>query len=85
MNRNVAATIAATAVVLAVVILGFREMGSPGTQRLRQADVKRVQALARIAQQVNTMWQQDGKTLPKDLEKVTAADKKDPVSGKAFA
>jgi hypothetical protein len=84
MNRNVAATIAATVVMLAVVILGFREMGSPGTQRLRQADVRRVQALARIAERVNTMWRQDGKTLPKDLEKVPATDKKDPLTGKEF-
>jgi hypothetical protein len=85
MNRNVWATIAATVAVAAVVILGFREMGSPGTQRLRQADRRRVQALAEISQQVNNTWQKDGKTLPKDLEQVAAAKKKDPVSGKAFA
>lgn len=84
MNRNAWATIAAAVAVAAVVILGFREMGSPGTQRLRQADRRTVQALARIAQQVNNAWQRDDKTLPKDLEKLAMADKKNLISGKPF-
>jgi hypothetical protein len=85
MNRNAGAAIAATVVVAAVVILGFLEMGSPATQRLRQADRRRVLALERIAQQVNNAWRRDTKTLPKDLEKVNGRDQNDPVSGKAFA
>ena len=83
MNRNMGATIAATVVVIAVVILGFREMGSPGTQRLRQADRRRVQALARIAQQVQNRWRSN-KSLPADLEAFGGTDKKDPVSGRPF-
>jgi hypothetical protein len=85
MNRNVWAAIVATIAVAAVVILGFRELGSPGTQRLKQADRRRVQALAQLAQEVSNTWRVADKSLPDDLEKLSGANKKDPLSGMPFA
>jgi hypothetical protein len=84
MNRNVWATIAATVAVVAVAILGFREMGGPGTQRLKQGDLRIVQSLARAAQQVNEIWRRDKTSLPKDLETFPERDRKDPLSGQIF-
>jgi hypothetical protein len=84
MNRNVVATTIATAAVLAVLILGFRDWGSPRTQRLKQADRRKVQALAQIAQQIYTKWNSRDKTLPTDLSALAGREKKDPVSGQAF-
>ena len=80
MNRNVVATTIATAAVLAVLILGFRDWGSPRTQRLKQADRRKVQALAQIAQQIYTKWNSRDKTLPTDLSALAGREKKDPVS-----
>lgn len=84
MNRNALAAIAATVVVATVVILGFRELGGPGTQRLKQADRRRVQALAQLAREINATWHNTDNSLPDDLDKLRA-NKKDPLSGKAFA
>jgi hypothetical protein len=84
MNRNVWAAIAACVAVVAVVILGFRVLGSPGTQRMMQADLRTVRSLAELARQINTKWAANDNTLPKDLEKFAASIKQDQISGKAF-
>jgi hypothetical protein len=78
MNRNVLAAIVATVVMTAVVILGFRVMGSPGNQRRMQSDLRTVQSLAGLAQQINMQWANEGKVLPKDLEKFPSSVKQVP-------
>jgi len=84
MNRNVWAGIAATAFVVVVVILGFRVLGSPGTQRMRESDLRTVRSLAELAQQINMKWASGGKELPKDLESFPSRAKQDLLSGKPF-
>jgi len=71
-----------------VVILGFRVLGGPGTQRLVRADSRTVQTLAELAElarQINTKWVSDGKVLPKDLEKLPIAAKRDAITGKIYS
>jgi hypothetical protein len=84
MNRNVWATIAATIAVVVVVILGFRVLGGPGSQRLVQSDIRRVRALASLAQQINYRSETEGKILPANLEKFPNSIKQDPVTAKPF-
>ncbi len=84
MNRNVLAAIAATVAVVAVVMLGFRVLGSPGTQRMMQSDLRAVRSLAELARQINVKWAAKDKTLPKDLEKFATSIKQDQLSGKSF-
>jgi hypothetical protein len=56
MSRNYLAAIGATFVVVAVVILGFRVLGGPSTQRLAQADLRTVRAMALLAAQIELKW-----------------------------
>jgi hypothetical protein len=78
MNRNVLAAIVATVAMVVVVILGFRVMGSPGTQRMMQSDLRTVQSLAGLAQQINMRWANEDKALPKDLETLPISVKQVP-------
>lgn len=84
MNRNGLAAIAAGAVVVAVVVLGFRDLGGPRTQRKIQGDLRTVRTLAELAQQINGKWVYGGKVLPGDLEKFPNSVKQDPISGNSF-
>ena len=84
MSRNVWAAIAATLAVVIVVILGFRVLGGPANQRLVQADLRTVNALSQLAQQINGRWTTGGKTLPVNLDKFPSSVKQDPISGKPF-
>src|SRR5258708_26029810 len=84
MNRNVWAAIASTVAMVAVIILGFRVLGSPGTQRMVQSDLRIVRSLAELAQQINVKWASADKVLPKDLEKLPGTVKQDQVSGRTF-
>jgi hypothetical protein len=84
MSRNAWAAIAATVGVVAVVILGFRVLGSPGTQRMVQSDLRTVRTLAELAQQINARWASSEKALPKDLEKFATSVKQNQVDGKSF-
>jgi hypothetical protein len=78
------AAIAATVAVVAVAVLGFHVLGSPANQRLVQADLRTVQALAQLAQQINGRWSTGARPIPADLEKIPSDVKQDPVSGKPF-
>jgi hypothetical protein len=84
MNRNTGAAVAATIAVVVVVVLGFKVLGSPGTQRLVQADLKTVQALSQLAQQINLKWNNSGKALPTSLEKFPDQAKQNPVTHELF-
>jgi hypothetical protein len=84
MDRNVWAAIAATVAVVAVVILGFRVLGSPGTQRMVQSDLRTIRALAELAQQINGSWATADKLLPGDLKNFSSTAAQEPVSSKSF-
>jgi hypothetical protein len=85
MNRNSWAAIAATIAVVVVVILGFRVLGGPATQRLVQSDLRTVRTLAELARQINQRWESSGKILPDNLEKFPNSIKQDPVTTKSFS
>jgi hypothetical protein len=84
MSRDAWAAIAATVAVVVVALLGFHVLGSPASQRLVQADLRTVHALAELAQQINSKWSTGSRPLPADLEKIPSEVKLDPVSGKPF-
>lgn len=84
MNRNLWATGIAIVAVIVVLILGFRFLGSPAQQRKLQADTRRAQALAALAQQISFAWEQSGKVLPANLDKITITTKKDIFTGKPY-
>jgi hypothetical protein len=84
MNRNTWAATAATILVVAVIILGFRVLGSPGTQRMVQSDLRTIRALAELAQQINGRWAAANKLLPEDLTNFPITTTQDLVSGKSF-
>ena len=84
MNRNVWATIIATVVVVAVIVLGFHFLGSPESQRKIQSDLRRVTMLAQLAQQINLKCNGPGNELPKTLDDFPGSLKQDPITGKEF-
>lgn len=84
MNRNAWAAIIATVAVVLVLCFGFRFLGSPAQQRLVRADARDVQALAAVAQQISFVWNQSEKTLPANLDRITAVTKKSFLTGEPF-
>jgi hypothetical protein len=84
MNRNSFAAIAATLAVLVVVGLGFHFLGGPASQRSVRGDEAKVRAMAQLARGINQAWHASDKALPPTLDKLPAADKKDPASGVPF-
>jgi hypothetical protein len=84
MNRNSWAAVAATVTVVVVVVLGFRMLGSPASQRLVQSDLRAVQALANLAQQIQFRWQNSQKALPARLDTIPATAKQNPITHEAF-
>ncbi len=84
MNRDRWAAVLATIAVVVVLILGLHVMGTPGKQRLIQADFRTVQALGQLSQQIKMAWNNSEKVLPESLEKVPNAVKQDPVTKKPF-
>lgn len=84
MNRNVLATTLATVAVLVVVILGFVTLGGPTKQRLRRADVIKIQGIARLAEQIRQAWRSSGQELPANLDKFPESLKKDSATNTAF-
>ena len=84
MNRNSWAAAVATIAVVVVVVLGFGVLGGPGSQRQARTDQRTLQALAQLAQQINSTWLSTGKTLPANLDKFPDSAKKNPVSGALF-
>ena len=59
-------TVAATLVVMAVLVVGLIAIGSPGLQRKRKLDHRRVEDLISISRQLNTYWD-ESKELPPSL------------------
>ena len=84
MNRNSWAALLATIAVVLALVLGFRFLGGPGSQRLVRADQRTLQTLAELAQQINSRWQSGGKTLPANLDKFPESAQKNPATGAKF-
>ena len=84
MNRNTWAATVATIAVVAVITLGLRVLGGPGTQRLVQSDLRTLRTLGGLAQQIKFTWDSSGKVLPANLEKFPNSVKQNPVTNKFF-
>jgi|SRR5580704_11500363 hypothetical protein len=82
MSRNIWAAIGATVIVVAAIILGFRVLGGPSTQRLVQADLRTVRAIAQLAQEIDAKWASSDKVLPANLDKFQSSEKQNPVTNK---
>ena len=79
---------AVTAVVLAAIVAGILTLGSPGVQRQRRLDERRVADLAHIASAVTAYWQRHS-SLPADLASLAnepglRVNARDPETGAAY-
>lgn len=84
MTRDTVAAAAATVAVAVVIILGLRVLGSPGRQRLIQSDIRTVQTLGNLAQQIKFKWDSSGRVLPANLDKFPSSVTQNPVTEKPF-
>jgi hypothetical protein len=85
MTRNTWAAAAATIVVVAVIVLGLRDLGGPQNQRQLQSDLRTLQTLSALAQQIQFAWHNSGQVLPASLDQFPATVTQDPSTGKRFA
>jgi hypothetical protein len=84
MTRNSLAAAIASVLVVVVLVLGFRMLGSPATQRLVQSDHRTVQSLAYLAQQISYRWNSTHE-LPTSLDAFPIAAKENPTTHEIFA
>jgi hypothetical protein len=84
MTRNSIGAIAASIAVVIVVTLGFRNLGSPATERLIQQDRRTVQSLASLARQINFNWAQSNKVLPANLDRFRVTTTQDLTTHQPF-
>jgi len=70
--------------VVAVIILGFRFLGSPTSQRLIQSDLRRVEALSHLATQIEQKSKRSNNEIPANLDAFPASVKRDPLTHKNF-
>ena len=84
MSRDSRAALVASVAVLVVMILGFRFLGSPTSQRLIQADLRTMQAMAQLAQQINQKSNGTNEELPANLDSFPDAMRQDPLNHKTF-
>jgi hypothetical protein len=82
MNRNRWAAIGGVAIFLLVLILGFRELGSPKLQRLKLIDGRTVRIISQLAESLRLAYAVN-KTLPPDLSKIQLP-KKNPANGESI-
>lgn len=85
MSRNTWAAVAATIVVVAVIVLGLRDLGGPQNQRQLQSDLRTLHALEALAQQIQFAWNTSGKVLPANLDQFLSTVTQDPSTRKRFA
>jgi hypothetical protein len=84
MSRDTRAALAAVVAVVAVIILGFRFLGSPASQRLIQSDLKTIQALNQLASQIEQKSKSSGNEIPANLDAFPDSAKQDPLTHKNF-
>jgi hypothetical protein len=84
MNRNSWAMIAAVVAVVAALVLGFWNLGSPARERQIHQDVRTVQALNTLADQIQNSWKVSNRVLPASLDRFTPGAKEDPTTHALF-
>jgi Tfp pilus assembly protein PilV len=84
MSRNSWALIAAVLAVVAIVALGFWILGSPAHERQVHQDMRTVQALCTLAQQIDSNWRSSNKVLPANLSRFPASSSQDPTTNAPF-
>jgi hypothetical protein len=83
MSRDARATFVAAIAIVVVIVLGFRVLGGPGTQRLIRSDEHTVRSLAELAQKIQQKWRTDSQ-LPPTLDSFSEKEKQDPLTHKPF-
>jgi hypothetical protein len=84
MSRDARAALLASIAVIAVVVLGFTLLGSPGTQRLIRSDERTVRSLAELAQEIQNKSRISNNELPANLDSFDEKEKQDPLTHKPF-
>ncbi len=85
MTRDRTFAIGASMAVAAALVLGFMQLGSPGKQRLMEADRRRVQDLRRISIAVHDAWATPDNKLPTALSELPASSvPRDPLTKNAY-
>lgn len=82
MTRDACAAAIASVAVLAVIIVGFRVLGGPGTQRLVRSDERTVRAMVGLAQQIKARFR--GEDLPANLESFPEKQRQEPLTKRPF-
>jgi hypothetical protein len=85
MSRDGRAALVAAIAIVVVIVLGFRLLGGPGTQRLVRSDERTVRTLAELAQKIQQKWRASNSQLPPTLDGFSEKEKQDPLTHKPFA
>jgi hypothetical protein len=83
MSRDARAAIVAAMAIVVVIVLGFRVLGGPGTQRLVRSDERTVRSLAELAQKIQQKWRTDSR-IPATLDSFSEKEKQNPLTHKPF-
>lgn len=84
MNRNSGAAIAALVFVGTVAALGFCVLGGPGHERRVHQDIRSVESLSNLAQEINESWASSGEVLPNNLDRFPADATRDSATHAPF-
>jgi hypothetical protein len=84
MSRDARAAIVAAIAIVVAIVLGFRVLGGPGTQRLVRSDERTVRSLAELAQKIQQKWRTSNSELPPTLDSFSEKEKQNPLTHKPF-
>jgi len=84
MSRDARVALVAAIAIVVVIVLGFRVLGGPGTQRLVRSDERKLRALAELAQKIQQKWRTSNSELPPTLDSFPEKEKQDPLTHKPF-
>jgi hypothetical protein len=84
MSRDARAAFFAAIAIVVVIVLGFRVLGGPGTQRLIRSDERTVRSLSELAQKIQQKWRASDSQLPQTLDSFSEKEKQDPLTHKPF-
>jgi Domain of unknown function (DUF5671) len=73
-----------SSIVAVILLLGFWQLGSPGTQREFRADAQRVQSLYQVSTQIKGYWSSHQSQLPSNLDQLPGSPFVDPMTRKPF-
>lgn len=68
------------AIVALMIVLGFWQLGSPGTQRQFRADTQRVQQLFQLSTEVRNYWSAHTSQLPPNVDQLPGSGFVDPIT-----